>query len=54
MDLIKLLTALLYLEIIARIVGPKDHGPYLLSFTGAEPMTDFERVLYDSMAVPDE
>ena len=47
--MIKFLAAIFWLEIMARIAGPKDHGPYLLSFTMAEPMTDFEKMLYPAL-----
>lgn len=53
-DLLKLFTALFMLEVVARIVGPKDHGPYLLSLTAGEPMTEFEERLYAAMEVPED
>lgn len=40
------IAAIFWLEILARIAGPPKHGPYLVSLTAAEPMTDFEQVLY--------
>jgi hypothetical protein len=43
-----LLAALFLLELVARIVAPQG-APYLISFTGAEPMTDFEEALYAAM-----
>ena len=47
--MLRLLVAIVWLELMARIAGPKDHGPYLLSLTAAEPMTDFEEQLYPQL-----
>ena len=47
--MIGLVVAIFWLELVARITGPKDHGPYLVTFTAAEPMTDFEQVLYTAL-----
>lgn len=44
-----LLAAIFLLELVARIVGPPKSGPYLVSLTGAEPMTDFEEHLYQEV-----
>jgi hypothetical protein len=45
-DLIKFIGLICWLEVMARITGRKDHGPYLVGFTAAEQETDFERALY--------
>ena len=48
--MIELLRALFLLEMIARVAGRrKPDEPYLLGLTAAEPVTDFERCLYDAM-----
>lgn len=50
----RFLAAVFWMELIARIIGPPDHGPYLIGFTAAEPMPDFEAALYHAMGDADE
>ena len=49
LDLIKFIALIFWLEIITRITGPKDHGPYLIGITAAERETGFERALYAAL-----
>ena len=46
-----MLTALFWLELVARIMR-RDGGlndPVLVSLTAAEPMTEFEKRIYDAL-----
>lgn len=55
MTLAKFLAAIFFLELVARLVGPPDAGPYLVSLTAAEPMTELDEALSVFMfGAPDE